>query len=69
MGGESSCKGKGQATARRRRATLAFTALKTLRPEGRHEMTFRRLNGEWRSDQAGISLWVWVKPTCVLYFL
>ena len=46
MGGESSCKGKGQATARRRRATLAFTALKTLRPEGRHEMTFRRLKSE-----------------------
>lgn len=31
-------------------------------------MTFRRLNGEWKSDQAGISLWVWVKPTYVLYF-
>lgn len=28
MGGESNCKGKGQATARRRRATLAFTARK-----------------------------------------
>ncbi len=46
MGGESSCKGKGQATARRRRATLAFTTLKTLRPKERHAMTFRRLNGE-----------------------
>lgn len=69
MGGESNCKGKGQAVARRRRAPLAFTALKTLRPKGRHAMTFRRLNGEWRSDQAGISLWVWAKPTCVLYFL
>lgn len=26
MGGESNCKGKGQTVARRRRATLAFTA-------------------------------------------